>query len=66
MRDLVFMAKTSSVIRLKTQLDVFLANNRNEDVGEFKVKCSWFDWSCVIYAGGSSNIVAQVRNRLEI
>ncbi|XP_030466011.1 protein LURP-one-related 15-like [Syzygium oleosum] len=66
MRDLVFTAKTSSVIRLKTQLDVFLANNRNEDVSDFKVKCSWFDRSCVIYAGGSSNIVAQMHKKTSI
>ncbi|KAI6698583.1 hypothetical protein NL676_018702 [Syzygium grande] len=38
----------------------------NEDVSDFKVKCSWFDRSCVIYAGGSSNIVAQMHKKTSI
>ncbi|XP_030541858.1 protein LURP-one-related 15-like [Rhodamnia argentea] len=66
MRDLIFTAKTSAVIQLKTKLEVFLANNRNEQVGDFKVKGSWFDRSCVIYAGESSNIVAQMHEKTSI
>lgn len=60
--DLIFTAKRSSVFQLKTKLDVFLANNR-EDVCDFKVKGSWLDRSCVVYAGDadSSTIVARVR-----
>ncbi|PON53566.1 LURP1-related protein domain containing protein [Parasponia andersonii] len=58
-RDLLFSAKRSSLIQLKTELDVFLANNTREEVCDFKVKGSWFDRSCVVYAGESSTIVAQ-------
>ncbi|XVE84383.1 hypothetical protein DITRI_Ditri17bG0007900 [Diplodiscus trichospermus] len=59
--DLIFSAKRSSMLQLKTKLDVFLANNTKEDVCDFKVKGSWSERSCVIYAGESSTIVAQVR-----
>lgn len=60
--DLIFTAKRSSVFQLKTKLDVFLANNR-EEVCDFKVKGSWLDRSFVVYAGDtdSSTIVARVR-----
>ncbi|OMO50973.1 hypothetical protein CCACVL1_30095 [Corchorus capsularis] len=57
--DLIFTAKRSSMFQLKTKLDVFLANNTKEDVCDFKVKGSWTERSCVIYAGESSDIVAQ-------
>lgn len=61
MRDRIFTAKRSSMIQLKTKLDVFLANNRDEHVCDFRVKGSWLERSCVIYAGESStSIVAQV------
>lgn len=60
-RDLLFSAKRSSLFQWKTKLDVFLANNTEEEVCDFKVKGSWSERSCVIYAGESSTIVAQVR-----
>ncbi|KAH7842863.1 hypothetical protein Vadar_009906 [Vaccinium darrowii] len=60
LKDLLFTAKTSSVIQLKTTLNVFLAHNTREEVCDFKVKGSWTDRSCVIYAGESSNVVAQM------
>lgn len=59
-QDLIFSAKTSSVWNVRTKLDVFLANNTKEDVCDFRVKGSWFERSCTIYAGESSTIVAQV------
>ncbi|XVF65894.1 hypothetical protein PTKIN_Ptkin09bG0287500 [Pterospermum kingtungense] len=58
--DLLFSAKRSSMFQLKTKLDVFLANNTSEEVCDFKVKGSWLERSCVVYAGESSTIVAQV------
>lgn len=64
--DLLFSAKRSSIIQLKAKLDVFLANNTKEEVCDFKVKGSWFERSCVVYAGESSNIVAQVRSQSKI
>lgn len=62
-KDLIFTAKTHSIFYLKTKLDVFLANNTAEEVCDFKVKGSFSERSCVIYAGdeNSTTIVAQVR-----
>ncbi|XVF37481.1 hypothetical protein REPUB_Repub20aG0011900 [Reevesia pubescens] len=64
--DLMLSAKRSSIFQLKTRLDVFLANNKKEDVCDFKVKGSWFERSCVIYAGDSSTIVAQMHKKLTV
>ncbi|OMO50979.1 hypothetical protein CCACVL1_30093 [Corchorus capsularis] len=57
--DLIFTTKRTSMFQLKTKLHVFLANNTKEDVCDFKVKSSYSENSCVIYAGQSSTIVAQ-------
>ncbi|RDX86584.1 Protein LURP-one-related 15, partial [Mucuna pruriens] len=62
-KDLIFSLKRSSLIQLKTKLDVFLAHNTKEDVCDFKVKGSWFERSCVIYAGESNTIVAQMHKK---
>ena len=59
-KDLIFSVKRSSFFQFKTKLDVFLANN-TRDVCDFKVKGSWLHRSCVVYAGESNNIVAQVK-----
>lgn len=44
LKDLIFSVKKSSVFQLKTKLDVFLANNTKEEVCDFKVKGSWFNF----------------------
>ncbi|KAL2337636.1 hypothetical protein Fmac_012082 [Flemingia macrophylla] len=62
-KDLIFSVKRSSIFQLKTKLDVFLANNTKEQVCDFKVKGSWFERSCVVYAGESLNIVAQMHKK---
>ncbi|KAK7395018.1 hypothetical protein VNO78_15559 [Psophocarpus tetragonolobus] len=62
-KDLIFSVKRSSLIQFKTKLDVFLANNTKEDVCDFKVKGSWLERSCVVYAGESNNIVAQMHKK---
>ena len=59
-KDLIFSLRNSSLIQFKTKFHVFLANNTKEDVPDFRIKDSWFERSCVIYAGESDNIVAQV------
>lgn len=59
-KDLIFTLKRSSLIQMKTKLDVFLAGNTKEDVCDFKVRGSWLERSCIVYAGESNNIVAQV------
>ncbi|KHN29540.1 Protein LURP-one-related 15 [Glycine soja] len=62
-KDLIFTLKRSSLIQFKTKLHVFLANNTKEDVCDFKVKGSWLERSCVVYAGESNNIVAQMHKK---
>ncbi|XVF29662.1 hypothetical protein REPUB_Repub15cG0141400 [Reevesia pubescens] len=62
-RDLIFSVKLSSIFQLKTKFDVFLANNTKEDVCDFNVKARDFEISCVIYAGESSTIVAQMEKQ---
>ncbi|KAL8257319.1 hypothetical protein R6Q59_029360 [Mikania micrantha] len=62
-KDLIFSAKKSSLIQLKTYLDMFLACNKNENVCDFKVKGSWFDRSCTIYAGDGTTIIAQMHKK---
>ncbi|WVZ05170.1 hypothetical protein V8G54_018516 [Vigna mungo] len=69
-KDLIFSLKRSSLIQFKTKLDVFLglknlflANNTKEDICDFKVKGSWFERSCAVYAGESNNIVAQMHKK---
>ncbi|KAH7867247.1 hypothetical protein Vadar_030895 [Vaccinium darrowii] len=59
-KDLLFSAKKSSLIQFKTELDVFLAANKKEDVCDFKVKGSWLERSCTIYLGDTSTIIAQM------
>ncbi|KAK4418868.1 protein LURP-one-related 15 [Sesamum alatum] len=62
-KDLLFSVKKSSLIQLKTKLDVFLAGNSREEVCDFKIEGSWFERSCVIYAGNSTNIIAQMHRK---
>ncbi|KAI5429252.1 hypothetical protein KIW84_034029 [Lathyrus oleraceus] len=62
-KDLIFTLKRSSLIQLKTKLDVFLAGNTKENVCDFKVKGSWLERSCIVYAGESNNIVAQMHKK---
>ncbi|XP_028767570.1 protein LURP-one-related 10-like [Neltuma alba] len=63
-KDLIFTLKRSSLIQLvKTKLDVFLASNTSEQVCDFKIKGSWLERSCVVYAGESNNIVAQMHKK---
>ncbi|RDX86601.1 Protein LURP-one-related 15 [Mucuna pruriens] len=63
LKDLIFSVKRSSIFQLKTKLDVFLANNTKEQVCDFKVKGSWFERSCVVHAGESLAIVAQMHKK---
>ena len=35
---------------------------KKKDVCDYKVEGSWFEKSCIIYAGESSTVVAQVRS----
>lgn len=62
-RDLLFTVRKSSLFQFKTQLDVFLASNTSKDNRDFKIKGSWFEKSCTIYAGKSSNVIAQMHRK---
>ncbi|KAA8517698.1 hypothetical protein F0562_015172 [Nyssa sinensis] len=64
LKDVIFSAKRSSIIQIRTKLDVFLANNTAEEVCDFKVKGSWSERSCVICAGESSTVVAQMHKKI--
>ncbi|XP_062167450.1 protein LURP-one-related 15-like [Alnus glutinosa] len=61
--DLIFSVKQTSIIQGRTKLHVFLANNTKEDVCDFKVEGSWSERSCVVYAGESSSIIAQMHKK---
>ncbi|KAM3287965.1 protein LURP-one-related 10 [Capsicum chacoense] len=62
-KDFLFSVKKSSLLQFKTKLDVFLAHNTKEDVCDFRIEGSWFERSCVIYAGNTSTIVAQMHRK---
>ncbi|KAK1351538.1 hypothetical protein POM88_054225 [Heracleum sosnowskyi] len=62
-KDLLFTVRKSSLFQFKTQLDVFLASNTSKDNRDFKIKGSWFEKSCTIYAGNSSTVIAQMHKK---
>ncbi|CAH2053826.1 unnamed protein product [Thlaspi arvense] len=59
-KDLLYTVKRSSMIQFKTKLDVFLSHNKKEKRCDFRVKATWSERTCVIYAGESDTIVAQM------
>ncbi|CAL9134396.1 unnamed protein product [Musa acuminata var. zebrina] len=59
-KDLLFSVRRSSALQFKTELDVFLAANTEEEVCDFKMKGSYRKRSCTVYKGDSSTEVAQV------
>lgn len=64
--DLLFTVKKSSMIQLKTEMDVFLAGNTAQQVCDFKIKGSYFDRSCAFYLGNSSTMVAQMNRKFTV
>lgn len=62
-KDLLFTVKKSSLLQFKTELDVFLASNTSEHHCDFKIKGSWLERSCSIYAGNTSTIIAQMHRK---
>ncbi|KAG8100257.1 hypothetical protein GUJ93_ZPchr0013g38002 [Zizania palustris] len=64
--DLLFTVKKSSIIQLKTEMDVFLAGNTAEQVCDFKIKGSYFDRSCVFYLGNSNTMIAQMNRKFTV
>lgn len=64
--DLLFTVKKSSIIQLKTEMDVFLAGNTAEQVCDFKIKGSYFDRSCIFYLGNSNTMIAQMNRKFTV
>ncbi|KAL9371716.1 hypothetical protein Peur_036856 [Populus x canadensis] len=60
--DLLFTAKKPKLFQFKTELDVFLGNNKGE-VPDFKVKEGYSESSCFILLGDSNTMLAQVHGR---
>ncbi|TKY65727.1 LURP-one-related 15 [Spatholobus suberectus] len=60
--QLLFSVKRSSMIQSGTmiKLDVFLANNKDESMCDFRVIIRGNKSSCTVYAGESPTIVAKV------
>lgn len=62
-KDLLFSVKKSHLLQFKTELDVHLAGNTNENACDFKVKGSWLERSCTVYLGNTSTIIAQMHRK---
>ncbi|XP_038905051.1 protein LURP-one-related 10 [Benincasa hispida] len=62
-KDLLFTVKKSSILQLRTQLDVILASNSSESSCDFKIKGSWLERSCTISLGDGSTIIAQMHRQ---
>ena len=58
--DLLFTVKRSTLMQLRTELDVFLAGNTAQQACDFRMKGSYFDRNCVFYLGNSDVMIAQV------
>ncbi|KAK6118220.1 hypothetical protein DH2020_048006 [Rehmannia glutinosa] len=65
-KDLIFSVRKSTFFMLKTKLDVFMASNTTEEVCDFRIEGSWFERTCVIYAGNSNNIIAQMHRNYSV
>ncbi|KAG8377097.1 hypothetical protein BUALT_Bualt09G0133100 [Buddleja alternifolia] len=63
-KNLIFSVKTSSTIGFDTKLYVFLAKNVTEELCDCKVKASWLESTCEVYAGDSSTVIAQMHKEL--
>ena len=64
-KDIIFITKISTLEKSNISLDVFLGFNE-KDVCDYKVKGSWHDRSCTIYAGESTTVVGQVNRMLNL
>ncbi|KAL6595120.1 hypothetical protein ACP70R_048223 [Stipagrostis hirtigluma subsp. patula] len=64
--DLLFTAKKTSIIQLKTEMDVFLAGNTAEQVCDFKIKGSYFERSCAFYLGNTNTMIAQMARKFTV
>ncbi|KAM7265402.1 hypothetical protein ACFE04_003085 [Oxalis oulophora] len=56
-KDLLCSVRKSSMLQLKTVLDVFLVGNKEEHACDFRVKGSWLERACTIFQGNSDSVV---------
>ncbi|RCV10151.1 hypothetical protein SETIT_2G089500v2 [Setaria italica] len=62
--DLLFTVKRSTLLQLRTELEVFLAgNNTAQQACDFKLKGSYFDRDCAFYLGDSNTMIAQISRK---
>ena len=62
--ELLFTAKKSTIVQVRTQMDIFLASNRAQEVCDFRIKCSsFYEGSADIYLGNSNTVIAQVKGK---
>ena len=60
-KDLIFSVKRTFIIQPKaTKLNVFLANNTEEGICDYRVKGTFLERSAKIYKGGLKTLVGQV------
>ncbi|XP_050383556.1 protein LURP-one-related 15-like [Argentina anserina] len=64
-KDLLFSVKKASLLQMKTELDVFLAGNTNEQAFDFKVRGSWGERACTIY-DRNNTIIAQMHKKHDL
>ncbi|CAD6220584.1 unnamed protein product [Miscanthus lutarioriparius] len=60
--DLLFTVKRSTLMQLRTELDVFLAGNTAQQACDFRLKGSYFDRNCAFYLGDSDVMSAKSIN----
>ncbi|XP_009385280.2 protein LURP-one-related 10-like [Musa acuminata AAA Group] len=65
-KHLLFSVKRSSAFQFKTELDVFLAANKEEEVCDFKIKGSFRNRSCTVYKGDYSMVIAQMSKEYKL
>ncbi|XP_023739876.1 protein LURP-one-related 10 [Lactuca sativa] len=61
-KDLIFSTKKSSVIQKLTELNVFLADNKEETTGDYKVVGDWKKRSCTVSSYDGATILAKMHN----
>ncbi|XP_047331352.1 protein LURP-one-related 15-like [Impatiens glandulifera] len=64
-KDLLFTAKTTSWLQLKTNMDIFLVNNESEEYPDFRLEGSYSEKHGIIYYGDgqSKAILAQMHKK---
>ncbi|KAF9597732.1 hypothetical protein IFM89_021219 [Coptis chinensis] len=65
-REVIFTAKQPSVVQLSTEIEVFLVDNKEENISDYNAKGSLIGRSCTIYKAETNTIIAQNQQKLNI